>query len=1032
MRTILLTLFAVLGLMLSQSTYAQPKTVTGYVTDAGTNETLPGVNVIIKNTTTGTSTDSRGFYSISVSPGQVLEFTSLGYAPYEVTVGTSNTINAKLSPDVLNIEDVVITALGIKSERKNLGIAVTDVKGSEVAQSQRLNFVDALQGRVAGMTINQSSGLPGASSSVVIRGISSLSGSNEPLYVVDGLPYNNRTFTTNVLASGLISGPSLENRYTDFTNRAADINPDDIESITVLKGPEATSLYGVDASNGAIIITTKRGKAGELKVNYSNSFSLVKITKYPEIQKVYGQGNNGINDITSFNYFGEPYPADSVLYDNIKAFFKTGFSQRHNLSMDGGSEKLSYRLSYSYSNVGAVVDGAGQKKINISNTLHGELSKYFTYDYSMAFTNDFVDGIFKSTYGPVIGLLRWPSGDDAANYLNPDGSRRKLTSAAGEFDNPYFNVNKNNYTTKTNRITSVTALNFIPTEWLRFVGKVGFDIYGNQNYILRHPESNLAYSYGGLIDDAVANNRSFNIEYYAAFNKKVGVFDIDMKVGSTIYDYAYKSVAGFGQGFLDPNFESLNNIPPDKQRTRTVLQERRVIGAFAVLTLNWNDILNFQINGRNDWSSTLPMENNSFAYPGANMTLLFSEMPYFKDLNWLSLAKIRAAYGVARKDPPPYGVYPALESQATTGGGYAYGFTGPNPLLKPEKTTSFEYGFEVRVFKNRLGLDATYYRKQSVDQIISNLRLSYGTGYVLSVMNGGTMWNSGVELQFFGVPVQNQDLRWEISANFNKMWSELTYLPTGLTEFYNSDTWIYGNTRNGAIVGEPTTTLSGLPYLRNNNGDILINPQTGLPLRKTIFGSIGDRNPDFTMGIINRLTYKNFELSFLIDTRRGGDVLNATEHMLVTTGLSMSTLNRYEPVVVKGVLRDGLENTSTPTWNNVQIIPGLNSNYYYTTPNNGLMNEEDFVERDINWVRMKDVTLSYNVPKSFLASKVKAIQTLSLFVTGTDLFLLTNYRGLDPVILGNNAAVLGSGSAGMDYGNFPLPLGMNFGIKVGF
>ena len=1032
MRTILFTCLTAIGILLCQSAIAQTKTVTGFVTDASTYEALPGVNVVVKATTQGTTTDVNGSYTIMVSPGQILMFTSIGYTPKEITVSSSSKIDVSLSQDVMGLGEVVVTALGIKEEKKNLGIAITEVKGAEILQSQRINFVDALQGRVAGISVNQSSGLPGASSTVVIRGISSLSGSNEPLYIVDGLPYNNRTFTTNSFASAGITGPSMENRSIDFTNRAADINPDDIQSITILKGPEATSLYGVDASNGAIIITTKRGKAGTMQVNYSTNFSLVKVIKYPEIQRVYGQGNNGITDNTLFSYFGAPYATDSVLYDNIKPFFKTGFSNKQNISVDGGTEKVSYRLSAAYAKLEGIVPGTSQKKLNISNTLHGELSKYFNYDFSMSYTNDFVDGVFKSSGGPMLGLLRWPSGDNAAKYLNTDGSRRQL-SASDTYENPYFNVDKNFTWSKTDRIASVTTINILPTEWLWLVGKFGFDVYTNQNYVLRHPESNLAKSYGGMIDDASASNKALNFEYYADFKKKFGDFDVNFRVGSTVYDQYYKSVAGFGQGFLDPNFASLNNIPPDKMRNRSTISQRRVIGALGVLTINWRKILNVQLNARNDWSSTLPIVNNSFVYPGANFALILSEIPALKQLPWLSLAKIRGAYGVARKDPPPYGVFPALESQITTGGGYGYGFTGPNPLLKPEKTTSKEAGIEIRVFQNRLGLDATYYKKESVDQIISNLRLSYATGYVLSVMNGGTMWNNGIELQFFGVPVETGNLRWEINANFNKMNSKLTYLPTGLLEYYNSDTWFYTNVRNGAIVGEATTTLSGLPYDKNNNGDILINPQTGLPLRKGNFGAIGDRNPDFTVGIMNRLTFKNFEVSFLLDTRRGGDVFNATEHMLVLSGLSKRTLDRETPVVVKGVLKDGFENSENPTWNNVQIIPSRSgTSYYYTTPNNGLMNEEDFVEKDINWVRLKDITIAYTFPKSFLQSKLKAIRSLSLFLTGTDLFMFTNYRGLDPVILGNNAAVSGSGSSGMDYGNFPLPLGLNFGIKVGF
>jgi TonB-linked SusC/RagA family outer membrane protein len=1032
MRTILFTCLTVIGFILSQDVIAQPKTVTGFVRDANTNEALPGVNVVVKTTTLGISTGVNGSYTIKAAPGQILVFTSIGYTPKEETVGIANQIDVLLSPNVLGLDEVIVTALGIKEEKKNLGVAVTEVKGAEILQTQRLNFVDALQGRVAGITINQSSGLPGASSSVVIRGISSLSGSNEPLYIVDGLPYNNRTLSTNSFASAGVTGPSMENRSIDFTNRAADINPDDIESITILKGPEATSLYGVDASNGAIIITRKRGKAGEMKLNYSVTGQIVKVLKYPEIQQVYGQGNNGVTDNTLFSYFGEPYKSDSLLYNNIKPFFKTGFMQKHNLSVDGGTEKFTYRLSVAYSKSDAIVPGAGQKKLNISNIIHGELSKYFDYDFSISYTNDFVDGVFKSTGGPMLGLLRWPSGDNAANYLNKDGSRRQLSSS-DSYENPYFNVAKNDTWTKTHRLASNTQINFKPISWLTFIGRIGFDEYSQQAYALRHPESNTARSVGGMIDDLDGNSMALNYEYYVNFRKKFGALDVDFKAGSTVYDQYYKTVAGYGQGFLDPNFASLNNVPPANMRTKSQITQRRVVGALGILTLNYAKIINLQFNARNDWSSTLPTDNRSFIYPGANFTIILSEIPALKSLGWLSLARVRGAYGLARKDPPPYGVYPALESVITTGGGYAYGFTGPNPLLKPEKTTSKEAGFELRVFHNRLGLDATYYKKESVDQIISNLRLSYGTGYVLSVMNGGTMWNSGIELQFVGVPVETPKLRWEIDLNYNKMNSKLTYLPTGLLEYYNSDTWIYGNVRNGAIVGQSTTTLSGLPYLRNTNGDILINPQTGLPMRSGTFGSIGDRNPNYVIGITSRLNYKNLELSFLLDTRQGGDVFNATEHMLVLSGLSKRTLDRETPVVVKGVLRDGFENSATPTWNNVQIIPSKSAaSYYYTTPNNGLMNEEDFVEKNISWVRMKDITISYAVPKKFLDTHLKSISTLSVFVTGTDLFLFTNYRGLDPVILMNNAAVLGSGSAGMDYGNFPLPLTINFGFKVGF
>ena len=264
--------------------------------------------------------------------------------------------------------------------------------------------------------------------------------------------------------------------------------------------------------------------------------------------------------------------------------------------------------------------------------------------------------------------------------------------------------------------------------------------------------------------------------------------------------------------------------------------------------------------------------------------------------------------------------------------------------------------------------------------------------------------------------------------------SKLTYLANRIDLNITIPTHGFmANVRNGAVVGQPTTTISGLPYERNKKGDILINPQTGLPLRLGTFSAIGDRNPDFSIGIYNRFAYKDFELSFLFDTRKGGDVINLTEHQLVVNGLSKRTLDREIPVVVKGVLKDGFQDTDHPTINNVQIIPSRSgASYYYTTPSNGLINEEDYVEKNINWVRLKDITLSYIFPKSFLSTHVKSINNLSVYATATDLFMFTNYRGLDPVIMGNNAAVSGSGSAGMDYGNFPLPIGFIFGIKVGF
>ena len=357
--------------------YAQtaPKVVTGKVTDEDA-LSLPGVSVKVKGTTTGTTTNVDGNYSISASPGQVLVFSFLGTLSQERTIGATNTINVTLRADAQNLNEVVVTALGIKEEKKALGYAVTEVKGADIANTQRENFINALAGRVAGVEVNQTSGLPGASSSIVIRGISSLSGDNQPLFIVDGLPISNNTTATAALASSINTATSFENRGVDFTNRAADINPEDIESITVLKGPEASALYGIEAASGAVVITTKRGKAGDGRINYSFNSRFSKITSLPERQMKYDRGLNGYSDegTEELYYFGSEFPAGTKFYDNIGNFFDNAFMQKHNITATGGSENVQYRVSSAYLNSQGYIPNTGLAQLNLSSAITAKMN----------------------------------------------------------------------------------------------------------------------------------------------------------------------------------------------------------------------------------------------------------------------------------------------------------------------------------------------------------------------------------------------------------------------------------------------------------------------------------------------------------------------------------------------------------------------------------------------------------------------------------------------------------------------------------
>jgi TonB-linked SusC/RagA family outer membrane protein len=1025
----LLHCFAMCFLLFQLDGFSQSK-ITGTVTLASDNSPLPGATVVVKGKAVGTATDIDGKYSIEAGSSDILIFSFIGMESVERAVGSSTTINITLQQGAQNLDEVVVTALGIKQNKKALGYAITEVKGASIAQTQRENFVDGLAGRVAGVDVSATSGLPGASTSIVIRGISSLSGNNQPLFVVDGLPISNNTTSTGVLASS-VTGRGFNDRGVDFTNRAADVNPEDIESITVLKGPEAAALYGIEAASGAIVITTKRGKAGKGQVNYSNSFRMNRIVKYPEIQTKYGRGANGYTNDgdESLYYFGAEYPSDVQLYDNVKNFFQDAFSHKHNLSFSGGNERTQFRVSSAYTKSEGFIPNTGLDRLNLSSSVSSELSDFITLDMTFDYTRSDNDQTFRGVNGPLLHLLLWPANDDASNYLTPGGERRDYASFANAVENPFFNVNKNIFNSLTDRYRTNGRLSVDPTDWLRFVGQVGVDYYTEKSTIVRHPESNTGKSYGGIFDQAVVTNRNLNIQSYGQvyksfFNKK---FHTDLKVGTAVYNYNTFSAAVGGENFLAPDLWSINNTTLNTHRAFNNLTQRRLVGAFGSLNLNYDEMLFLTFTGRNDWSSTLPVQNRSFFYPSAGLSFVFSELEPLAKSKILSFGKIRASIAQVGKDARPYSIRPFYEVATTTGGGFRYGFTGPSLNLRPEMTTSYEYGIDLKFLNNRLGIDATYFNKKSVDQIVQNLRLSYGTGFVLMAFNAGEIQNEGIEMQLNATPVLNDDFSWDILANFTKNWSKLVKLPGDVTEFYNSDTWLYGNIRGGARLDGPLTTFTGYDFQKNDNGDVLINPSNGLPLLETSeWVVVGDRNPDFNIGLTNTFRYKNFSLNFLLDIRVGGDVYNATEHYLTTRGLSTRTLNRDEPRIVKGVLKDGMENSESPTENNIAIDLSRNSSYW-----GSIYPVTNFIEKDVNWLRMRDITLNYRLSPASLKNS-KFIKEANVFITGTDLFLLTNYSGLDPVANGNSAAVGGAGGTGFDYGNFPLPRGLNVGFKVGF
>lgn len=1018
------TLGALLATLLLAAPAAAQQTVTGRVTDE-LGAPLASVSVVIRGTGSGTVTAGDGTYSIRVTAGQVLLFRRIGHAPEERTVGSQAVINVQLRRVATDLNAVVVSALGELNVQRALGTAQQSVQGADIAQTQRQNFINALQGRIAGVEVTSSSGVPGASSSITIRGVSSISSSNQPLMIIDGLPLDNKTVNTGVLASDAPgSVNAFSNRGLDFTNRAADVNPEDIESLVVLKGPEASALYGIDAANGAIVITTKRGRAGATGFEYSNSFRVERTGARPEIQRTYAPTSLTAGVLGDFFYFGAPYADTTTFYDNIDGFFRTALTAKHNLSFAGATPDngITYRLALSQDRQEGVIPTSDYSRTNVTGATQALVSSWFKADLSMQYAYQNNTQPYKGANGPLIGLLVWPQTDNAKDYLTAAGVRRRLTSqaATGEVDNPYFSLDRNRNESKNNRLIMNVGFVATPFSWGYLKTNVGSDGYTNELQILRHPESVYGYAYNGVLDQATDVTRNLNAQTLLNINRRplTDHLTISGLVGNQISDFRSKTEALKGQDFLDPNFVSINNT--NLRTNRTTLTQRRLVSLFGSATLDYDQYLYLTVTGRNDWTSTIPVERNSFFYPSVQGSFVFSDA--FPSIGRVMTGKLRAAYAEVGKDARPYAYRPSLEFKTTSYGGYGYGFTGPNLNLKPEFARSYEVGTELGFLGDRLGLDATWYRKQTKDQIVNDIRGSYATGFILFNLNGAVTRNQGVEVTLRGTPVLRAGFSWDVIANFERARGKVLALPNDLPESYVSDTWLYGNVRNGTKPGMSTRSLTGFFYLRNDKGDLLIDPTTGLPLRSSSFIDAGyDRQPDWTMGITNSLTFGRFGLTFLVDLRRGGDVFNGTEHYLTTRGLSTRTLDRDQPRVIEGVLRDGKENTDTPTRNTIVIIPAVQTNYYTA------MSEELFIEKDINWIRLRDVTLRYNLPDRFLN-----LRDASVFVTGTDLFLITNYAGLDPIVNGNTAAVGGSGATGIDYGNFPMPRGLSFGIRTRF
>ncbi len=1035
---------------------AQQKMITGTVISAGDSHPLPGVTVRVSGTNRGSTTNANGQFQIEASKGEVLEFSSIGFQNQQVTIGDNSHISISLTASKSSLGELVVTALGIQKEQRSLGYSVTDLSAKELMKNKNTNVINSLAGKVPGVNITQFSGAPGAGASITIRGGTSTSEGrqNQPLFVVDGIIYDNSTTVT-----GNTGTDGLSRSNTTYSDRVMDINPEDIASISVLKGAAAAALYGSRAADGVVIITTKRGEAGRVEVNVNSRIGTSWADKLPQAQTVFGPGSYSSNGVLTtqnvYDSWGPKIPADSTIYNNIGNFFQHGMVYDNNVSLSGGTKNGTFYLSGSNFKQTGIVPGTDYDKTTFrfnGEQKYGRLTLNANVAYSVAKTDRTLttaglwSGLGYSGVGSMQALYGWPQTYNIKNYINPDGTQHRIYASTlaleDDIDNPYWIINEDNLTSKTNRFTGGVDANFKATDWWDITARLGYDRYTTNDYTYIAPGSALAplYQNGRLSKDLV-DYTYITTTVMSNFHKSIGDFDMHLLLGTTSENYNTVGQNLWGYTFNTPGTISFNNIETTNKFFTDATTRRRLVGAYGEFGISYKNIIYLTATGRNDWSSTLPIEHNSYFYPSISGSFIFTQL--LPDNNILSFGKVRASWARVGKDANPYATNtyenPPITINGYVGVGNQY-YSG-NPTLIPEIQNSWEVGGAFRFLNDRIGLDYTYYHSETENQI-GQPRLAQSGGFIFSTLNSGSVINNGMEIALTVKAIAQKDFGWTATLNFSYNKGRLGAFIPGVSYFYPTDAQ-FGTIKSASIPnGGYFLGMTGQRYLRQTdssgkeipNGRYQVDPTTGL--YKFYTGSnivVGNREPDFIGGFENTFRYKDFTLSFLLDIRKGGDVFNGTEYAMVINGLSKRTLlNDRQSVTVSGVNSvTGKDYTQTYEADKSYTINGTTfdgKNMIYKYWQNYAANSYNFIT-SVNWLKLRSLSLTYDF-SSMLGNK-EAIKGLSVTATGTNLFTWTNYKGMDPEVSAAGGTG-GSGSTGIDYLGVPAVASFTFGVNLTF
>ncbi len=1044
MKKILLLSFMLL-FTVAFSAWAQDRTITGQVLD-NNGEGLPGVNVILKGTTTGTTSDIDGNYRLTVpEEGGILQFSFIGLKSQEIAIGARSVIDVTMTEDVETLSEVVVTAVGIAREKKALGYSIEKIGGDKVIQNSEPDALRGLQGKIAGVNITGSSGAPGSSTKILIRGNSSLLGNNQPLFIVDGIPYNNND---NSSFAGLTNGSSTGSRISD-------LDPNNIESINVLKGAAAAALYGTRAANGVIVITTKSGGAKAsrkgLEIEVRSSYAIEQIANLPEYQNKYGTGTN-FNYAQANGSWGAPFPGtvpyetiseiphwyagrdgwggiyDNVMVpyqaypNNVSDLFQNGSVLENSVTVTGGNDKSVLSMTATNTNNEGFVPNTSFERTSVSVGGRTQLENNFSVGANLQYSRSLQQAVISGVGGSGANN---PSAFARALYLgrnwdvhgqpyqNPTDLGSEFMVGRGQADNPLWSYENNGSTVNTDRILASLDLAYDVTDWFSLSYKIGINTYNQRNLTYLRKGSTGPRNQPGVGEITQDFTRFEEIE-----SNLLGTFTYDINedlnlraiVGWNVNQRTSQRQAFQGQNMVDfyiLDLDNTNNVVPFGGNDT----KRRIYGVFGDVNLGFRDWAFLGITARNDWSSTLPVDGRSFFYPAVTLSTILTEALDIQS-NVLNFLKLRASWAQVGADTRPYQLQAVHEINPQTNAGvnnlpfkniagYSLSNTARDPNLKPEQTTEYEVGFESSFFNNKFGLDVTYYRKESDNQI-APVSLSGETGFTSLFTNFGLVSNEGVEITTKINPVSTSSgFSWNIIGTFTHNKNVVEELTVGVTEIvYGS--FFAGGIQNVHRPGQEYGLLKGSYDVRDDEGNLLIDPANGYLIPALDLAIVGNPNPDFNVGITNTFSFKGISLNAVFDWRQGGDVYSNTVLSLQGRGVLKSTEDREMNHVIPGVYGDPetLEPVRNENGDKIANTTMIETNALYFGQTFAINASDEWSVWDGTTYRLREATLSYSFPQALMDKT--PFGSASISFTGRNLWYLapnfpdgTNY---DPEI----------------------------------